>query len=108
MPIDEGSAERLRKALAHQKGIREVRMFGGLCFMLNGHMLCGTGWNGLLFRVGKEQHDAALARGAQPMQQKGREMPGFVWVKPGSINARELKTWLTMAERYVATLPPKQ
>ena len=108
MPIDARSAERLRKALAAHTNLREVKMFGGLCFMLDGHMLCGTGWNGLLFRVGKDQHGSALARGARPMEQKGREMTGFVWVDPGSINARELKSWLAMAEQYVATLPPKK
>jgi hypothetical protein len=108
MPIDERSSERLRKALADYKDIREVKMFGGLCFMLDGHMLCGTGWNGLMFRVGREQHAAALARGARPMEQKGRQMPGFVWVEPGSLDDRALRSWLDMARRHVATLPPRK
>ena len=108
MPIDQTSAERLRKALANRKTVREVKMFGGLCFMFNGNMLCGTGWDGLLFRVGKDQHDAAVARGARPMRQKGRDMPGFVWIDSEALSERELKSWIAMAERHVATLPSKK
>ena len=108
MPIDERSAKRLRKALASHKNLREVKMFGGLCFMLNGHMLCGTGWNGLMFRVGAEQHAAALERGARAMEQKGRQMLGFVWVEPSTIDDRALKSWLDMARQHVETLPPRE
>jgi hypothetical protein len=82
-------------------------MFGGVCFMQNGNMLCGSGWNGFMFRVGKAQHKEAISRGARPMVQKNREMPGFVWIDPESIDARALKALIAMADRYVETLPPK-
>lgn len=107
MPIDEDSAHRLRKALAAHGATREVKMFGGICFMLNGNMLCGTGWDGLLFRVGKDQHQAAIGLGAKPMQQKGRGMTGFVWMDPAALDEHGLRFWITMAVRYVATLPVK-
>jgi TfoX/Sxy family transcriptional regulator of competence genes len=56
--VDEELAERMRTALAGAGDMREVRMFGGLCFMLNGNMVAGTSKRGMLLRVGKEQHAA--------------------------------------------------
>jgi hypothetical protein len=41
MAYDERLAERIRFFLKRWKGMEEKRMFGGLCFMLNGHMCCG-------------------------------------------------------------------
>jgi hypothetical protein len=106
MAYDVKIAERMRKALAPRK-IHEVRMFSGLTFMLNGNMICGVGWNGLLFRVGKEAHAEALKRGAKPMTMNGKEMPGFVWVDPDALDARGLRAWIERAVQYVATLPRK-
>ena len=42
--------------------LTEQKMFGGVCFMLNGNMVAGTLRGELLVRVGKEANDAALAR----------------------------------------------
>ena len=42
-------------------GIAEKRMFGGLVFMLDGHMLCGVMRDGGMFRVGKSREAAAMA-----------------------------------------------
>jgi hypothetical protein len=102
-------AGRLRAGLAGRKGVSEKKMFGGTCFLLRDHMLCGTGWQGFLFRVGKEAHAAALARpGATPMEMNGRQSLGFIWVDPAACDARKLKSWIALAESYVATLPPKR
>jgi hypothetical protein len=101
-------AGRLRSALAGRK-ITEKKMFGGTCFLLRDNMLCGTGTQGFLFRVGKEAHDAALERpGAKPMEMKGRQAQGFVWVDPGACDAKNLKSWIALSESYVASLPPKK
>lgn len=101
-------AERLRVALKGRKRIAEKRMFGGVCFLLQEHMLCGTGKPGFMFRVGKAQDHTALARpGAVPMEFNGRRFEGFVWVDPDTCDTRALKGWLALAERYVGTLPPK-
>jgi len=109
MAYDASQAERLRRALSDRKHVREHAMFGGVCFMLRGHMLCGTGWQGLMFRVGKEQEAAALKRrGASGMELKGRRMHGFIWVDPAACDARALREWIALAERYIATLPARK
>ena len=108
MALDEDLAERMRVALAGTGAIREVKMFGGLCFMLNGNMVAGTSKRGLLVRVGKDQQSLALARpGAKPMEMTGRPMEGYVFVDPAPRDDRELRAWLALAVAFVNTLPPK-
>lgn len=106
--MNEALAARLRKALAGRRGVSEKRMFGGVCFLQRGNMLCGTGQEKFMFRVGKEQDAAALARpGAKPMDITGRVMKGFVWVDPAACDGRTLKHWIALAENYVGMLPAK-
>jgi TfoX/Sxy family transcriptional regulator of competence genes len=101
--------ERMRAALSGRRGIAEKRMFGGVCFLLRGNMLCGVGQDKFMFRVGKDQDAEALKRpGAKPMDFTGRPMAGFVWVEPAKCDARRLKRWIAMAERYVGALPAKK
>ena len=102
-------AERLRAGLAGRKGVTEKRMFGGTCFLLRDNMLCGTGSGSFLFRVGKEAHREAVERpGAKAMVHNGRSMEGFIWVDPAACDAKNLKSWIALAESYVAKLPPKK
>ena len=109
MAWDEGLVARVRGALAGRQSIGEVRMFGGMCFTLNGNMLCGVDRARLMFRVGKDQYADAVSRpGARPMDITGKPMAGFVFVDPMQCDARTLKSWLDLAESYVAALPPKR
>src|SRR5262245_27056832 len=59
-------ADRLRTIIGDDPNVGEIRMFGGICFTLNGNMLVGTMKDGtLLVRVGDDQEATALAqRGA--------------------------------------------
>src|SRR5258708_14856231 len=100
--------ERLRRAMKSRKGVTEKKMFGGVCFLLLGNMLCAASKDHFMFRVGKEQDAKALKRpGASPMGFKGRRFPGFVWVDPNSCDSRAVKRWIALADNYVGTLPPK-
>lgn len=60
MAFDESLADRIRKALARKRGISEKKMFGGICFMLNGNMLVGVWKDSLIVRLGEEQGEEAL------------------------------------------------
>ena len=104
----EDLAERIRVALAGTGAVREVRMFGGLCFMLGGNMVAGTSKRGLLVRVGKDRQPEALARpGVKPMEMGGRRMEGYVFVDPAPHDEEALRDWLGLAVGFVKTLPPK-
>lgn len=101
-------ARRLRRVLKPRRGLSEKAMFGGICFLDRGNMLCGTAKQGFMFRIGKDQDAAALARpGARPMDFTGRPMAGFVWVDPAACDARALRRWVALAEGYVAALPAR-
>ena len=99
---------RLRTALAGLP-VTEQKMFGGTCFMLSGNMLVGTSKRGLLVRVGKDAHGAALSRpNTRPMEMGGRAMKGYVFVAAeGTATAGDLKKWLSRARAFVETLPAK-
>ena len=77
--------ERL-KTLLDPLGAESKRMFGGTCFMINGNMVIGTFRDGILVRVGKDGHAAALKLpGAATFEMQGRTMQGYVLVGAKSI-----------------------
>lgn len=108
--IAEEITERIRALIGDDPNIGEKKMFGGLCFLLNGNMLCGPTKQGdLMLRIGKDAEADALARpGARPMDFTGRPMRGFVFVEPGALkDDKVLAEWLALATAFVATLPAK-
>ena len=56
MAYDETVAQRLREAFKNRSGVTERRMFGGLTFLLNGHMCCGVVQGELMVRVGPDAY----------------------------------------------------
>lgn len=84
-------------------------MFGGLCFMLDGHMLCGVHKGGGMFRVGKSRAAEALAiDGVSEMAFTGRKMGGLVDVTDDAMSddARRGQL-LALARANVDSLPPR-
>ena len=108
MAWDEGLAHLLREDLAGL-GAVEKKMFGGLAFMLNGHMTCGIHKGGAMFRVGKPNEAAALALpGVARMTMTGRPMPGMVDCSDETCADDERRARLmALALGFVRGLPPK-
>ena len=101
-------AQKVRAALAGAGDIREVRMFGGIGFMLTGKLVAAASRRGLLLRVGKDRQAEALTRsGARPMVMRGRTMEGYVYVDSPALNQQAVQHWLRLAVAHVQTLPPK-
>jgi len=102
-------AERVCGVLSGAGRIQEQRMFGGIGFMLDGHMLCHVSRKGLMVRVGREREAKALAKPHASLCRQGkRAMPGFIQIAPPGVRtARELKTWLKLGRDYLATLEPR-
>lgn len=109
MAYDEGLAQILRDDLIDVPGISEKKMFGGLSFMLNGHMLCGVHTKGCMFRVGKPREEQARAiDGAGPMNFTGRPMGGMIDVTEDAFEDDTRRgLWLDMALINARELPPK-
>ena len=108
MAYDERLASRIRVAVERRSGVTERKMFGGLAFMLDGHMFCGVVGEELMLRLGPEQADVALDRPhVRPMDFTGRPMAAMVFVAREGFRGPALSRWLDNAAAFVGTLPPK-
>lgn len=109
MAYDEGIAERLREAYQFVPDVVEKKMFGGIAFMVNGHMSCGVVSATLMVRVGPDQYQESLSRPfASEMDFTGRPMKGFVYVAPEGFESDEdLQSWVGTSLAFVYSLPPK-
>jgi len=106
---DEELVERIRPFMKRLKGYSEKKMFGGLCFFINGNMTVGPWKGSLIVRMAKEDHEETqLLPYATPMDITGKVMRGWVKVKPAGITRdEELKAWIDRAVKFVRTLPDK-
>lgn len=109
MPYEEQLADRLRIALTDHNAVYERKMFGGLCFMKRGNMLCGVMGNDFMFRVGAPGMSEALSQpGARPVQFGDRApMTGFVFVQAQAAHGDVIDDWIVRTAAFNATLPAK-
>jgi TfoX/Sxy family transcriptional regulator of competence genes len=110
MAYDEDLANRLRELLADEDGVTEKKMFGGLAFLLHGHMsVSASGRGGLLARIAPEETDKMLEKEhVSLMEMGGRTMDGWLRVAPEGLKTkRQLEPWVKRSVGYVKTLPPK-
>lgn len=109
MPYSEQMADQMRADLGLLPGLSEKKMFGGLCFLLHGHMVCGVHKGGAMYRPGKPREAEALAAGADPLSFTGRKMGGMVELDDGSFADDETRAILTsLSLTNAADLPPKE
>jgi len=109
LAYDEGLATLMRDDLAQTQGIVEKKMFGGLCFMHFGNMLCGVHKGGGMYRVGKVNEIAALAvDGVSPLAFTGKRMGGMLDVDDDLMGDDDRRTQLLeLALDFVGSLPAK-
>ena len=83
-------------------------MFGGVCWLLHGNMLCGVEVGRFMFRVGKAAEAEALTRpGAEIVAVNGRRMGGIVWVDARACAGEALASWIDLAAQFAGSLSPK-
>src|SRR4051812_5438300 len=109
MAFDESLAARIRVALARRKGVEEKKMFGCICFLLNGNALAGVWKDRLIARLGPEEGEAALRESHVPaFDITGKPMRNWIAVEPEGVEDDEkLKAWVEQAIKFVRTLPRK-
>ena len=86
-------------------------MFGGLAFLIDGHMSVGvSGQGGLMVRIDPAETDALVAKPhARPFEMRGRAMTGWLRVDPeGVVTKRALEPWVRRGVAYARSLPPKR
>jgi TfoX/Sxy family transcriptional regulator of competence genes len=97
---DEKLAARIREILSPSKGIAEKKMFGGVCFLLDGKMVCGVLKNDLIARIGRENHERLGAqKHVRPFDFSGKPMMGMVYVAPEGLKTKkDLSKWVELSK----------
>ncbi|HWF72154.1 MAG TPA: TfoX/Sxy family protein [Solirubrobacteraceae bacterium] len=110
MAYDEDLATRIRELLVTEPGVKEQAMFGGLAFLIGGHMsVSASGQGGLLLRVDPEETDALVEEPhAEPFVMRGRAMQGWLRVDADGVRTQpELERWVARGVAFAQSLPPK-
>jgi len=109
MAYNELMAERIRERLVKNPGFIQRKMFGGVCYLLNGNMACGILNDEVIVRVGKDAYQDALAMPhTREFDTTGRAMTGWVMVSPdGYQSDAQLEAWLQKGIDFAMSLPPK-
>ncbi len=111
MAYDEDLANRIRELIAAEADLEEVRMFGGLAFLIAGNMsVAASGQGGLMVRVERDGTEELLAKPyARPFEMRGRAMRGWVRVDAEGLKTkRKLEPWVKRGVAYARSLPPRR
>lgn len=110
MAYDEDLANRIRELMADVPDVTEMRMFGGLAFLVGGNMsVAASGQGGLMVRVDPADTGALLGKPhARPFEMRGREMQGWLRVDADGVRTkRQLEPWVRRGVEYAHSLPAK-
>jgi TfoX/Sxy family transcriptional regulator of competence genes len=109
MAYDEKLAMRVRRLLSDRTDVAERAMFGGLTFMVAGHMCCGVNGNELILRLHPDDVAAALTRPhARATDFTGRTMRGFVTVASEGLSGQALGRWVAIAVAQAESRPARR
>lgn len=109
MAYDEDLADRIRVA-TQEYALSERKMFGGLAFLVGGHMaVAATGQGGLMVRVDPGAVESlVLEQGVDRFEMRGRAMDGWLHVEPKALaSEKQLTRWTDLGVRFASSLPPK-
>jgi TfoX/Sxy family transcriptional regulator of competence genes len=107
---DEDLADRIRELVGLEKALSEKKMFGGLAFLIGGHMaVAASGQGGILVRVDPDRsEDLVASTHAVEAVMRGRPMAGWLRVAPEHLRTkRQLQKWVQLGTSYAGTLPVK-
>lgn len=110
MAYDQDLAERIRELLGGEAGVTEMKMFGGLAFLINGNMaVAASGQGGLMVRVEPAEGDKLVATTkAEPMEMRGRTMTGWLRLAAADVSRKQqLEKWVRLGSSYARSLPGK-
>jgi len=108
MAVDEELTQRIRAVVSLDPRVSEKRMFGGICFLLDGKILVAARRSGgLLVQCGAEAaRELTQEAGVAYMVMRGKQTPNFVDVEGDLVETDEgLARWIAVAERFVASKP---
>jgi TfoX/Sxy family transcriptional regulator of competence genes len=110
MAYDEDLANRIRELIGAEPDLTERKMFGGLAFLIGGHMsVSASGRGGLMLRCDPAETDTLVAKPhAAPMVMRGHEMDGWLRVAAEGVRTKaQLERWVRRGVDYARSLPPR-
>ena len=96
-------ADRVREIIVRtHTDIEEKKMFGGLCFMVNGKMCVGVESERMMVRFDPARNDEIMKlNGAGPMDFTKKVMRGFAFVEADALETtKELEFWVGLALEF--------
>jgi TfoX/Sxy family transcriptional regulator of competence genes len=89
--------------------LEKKKMFGGVCYLINGNMAFGIWKDYLIVRMAAELTDEKLNHEhVREFDITGKTMKGWVMIKEGSWNKQaELAEWLAIGKSFAVSLPKK-
>ena len=110
MAYDEELARRVRSVVDGEPNMTEMRMFGGLAFLIDGNLAVSvSSRGGLLVRVDRAETESLVDDPlVQPFQMRGRAMPGWLHVTSQAVvTDAHLERWVSRGVTYAKSLGPK-
>ena len=109
MPYSKLIEEKIEKIIGRWKKMQKKKMFGGICYLVNGNMCFGIYKDSLIVRTGIEVAEKKLKeKKVKPFDITGRAMKGWVMVEErGWKKEEDLENWLKLGKKYALTLPEK-
>ncbi len=110
MPFNAKLEEMIDTAVGRWKGMEKKKMFGGVCYLLNGNMAFGIHQDFLIVRVDQELGEKSLRnKNVKPFDITGRPMSGWIMVnEAGWTGKAALATWIDAGKRFALSLPEKK
>jgi TfoX/Sxy family transcriptional regulator of competence genes len=109
MAYDEELADRIHDVVKDEPGLSVKRMFGGLAFLIDGHMAASASrQGGILLRVDPAQTRALVDEPlVGPFVMRGRELDGWLRVDADAVRTDDaLRSWVGRGVTYARSLPP--
>jgi TfoX/Sxy family transcriptional regulator of competence genes len=109
MAYNESLAGKVRKFMEGKPGFAMKKMFGGVCYLLNGNMACGVLGDNLIVRVDQDRYAECLEiAGTRKFDITGREMKGWVMVScEDGLDNERFSAWVERGAHFALGLPPK-
>ncbi len=110
MAYNETIAEQVRQELGHVPDVYEIKMYGGIAFMVNNKMCVCVGGrkaDKIMVRVGANAYEEALKQdGAHPTIMKDRPIKGYIDLD--NEGQKNLRQWVELALKFNKELVGKK
>ena len=110
MAYDVELAKRVRDVVPAEEGLTERPMFGGLAFLVNGHLaVSASSRGGLLVRIDPAATESLAGEPhVSRFRMRGRDMDGWLHVESEAVKTdAQLRRWVSRGIEYSRALPPK-